>query len=107
MRSILCTLLGSLSSQWGQQQQQQPDQQEEHREEHREDTVQAELRTEAAAGSEGNTQGSSTTPVNETKKTKTVTIKTPPEETRHRKPTDDIMRCIDQIADGELTRAEL
>lgn len=41
------------------------------------------------------------------KKTKTVTIKEPSEVIERRSPTDNIMKYIDQIEDGELTRAEL
>lgn len=104
MMKILCNLLSSLSSQWNGQQQ---EHYEEQHEEQREDAEQANLHTEAAIDNEGNTQEKRSAPRNEGKKPKTVTIQVPSEEGEHRRPTDDIMKCIDQIADGELTRAEL
>lgn len=103
MKSFFNNLLGSLSSQWHQKDQdpQEPNSAEQ-------DVQDAEVVNSAETETpEQKEEHCTKNTTNEPPKKKTVKIEVPPEVVEHKRPTDDIMKCIDQIADGELTRAEL
>ena len=111
MKGIFSRLLGFLPYA---QQEQQEHGQEKQQEQHDEKRMNEEYtKTEAAENADyqppepAATATTTAKPSSKDKKAKTVTINVPLEEPERRHTTDDIMRCIDQIGDGELTRAEL